>query len=267
MNKKSVLGLLTAISLVLVVAMAACAAPEATATPVAVVEATATEVVTEAPTVAVTTEAEVLVTPEVDVTVVDDEGNTQVDAAQLDEALMATAIGELTEDEIAGLLFMREEEKLARDVYLTLYDQWGLAIFSNIADSEATHMDAVLTLIARYGLEDPAADQPVGSFVNADLQQLYDDLVATGSVSLGEALKVGAAIEEIDILDLQERIAQTDNADIRLVYDNLTKGSRNHLRSFTSTLEKQTGEVYEPVYLSVEDYEAIVGSGIESGRP
>jgi len=273
MNKRAATKLFMVISLVLVIAvMGACAAPEATATPVptAVIEATATEAATMEPTTVPaedTGEATVLATPEVDVTVVDEEGNTQVDAEQLDEALTFTTASELTEEEIAGLLFMREEEKLARDVYLTLYDQWGLALFSNIADSEATHMDSVLTLIERYGLDDPAVDQPVGSFINSDLQQLYDELVAAGSTSLGDALKVGAAIEEIDILDLQERVAQTDNADIRLVYDNLTKGSRNHLRSFTSTLERQTGEVYEPGYLSVEDYEAIVSSGIESGRP
>lgn len=66
-----------------------------------------------------------------------------------------------------------------------------------------------------------------------------------GSQSLADALKVGVAIEEIDILDLQTRLAQTDNADIELVYGNLLKGSHNHLRAFTSTLQRQTGEMYE----------------------
>lgn len=50
--------------------------------------------------------------------------------------------------------------------------------------------------------------------------------MADGSRSLADALRVGATIEEIDLLDLEERIAQTDEADIKLVYENLAKGSR-----------------------------------------
>jgi hypothetical protein len=76
-------------------------------------------------------------------------------------------------------------------------------------------------------------------------------------------LRVGVAIEEIDILDLKER--RTDTVDIQLVYDNLTKGSRNHLRSFVSTLEKQTGETYQPQYLSQAAYDAIVNTPAERG--
>jgi hypothetical protein len=98
--------------------------------------------------------------------------------------------------------------------------------------------------IDRYGLEDPAADKDAGVFANETLQELYDQLVAEGSQSLANALRVGATIEEIDILDLEERIAQTGNADILSVFDNLLQGSYNHLRAFTSTLEQQTGEVY-----------------------
>ena len=137
---------------------------------------------------------------------------------------------------------------------------------SDIASSEATHMEAVKTLIDRYNLEDPAAGQDVGVFTNSILQDLYDQLVEEGNRSLSSALRVGAAIEEIDILDLEERIAQTDNEDIRVVYENLTKGSRNHLRSFVKTLQQQTGETYTPQYLSPDAYEAIINSNIERGN-
>jgi hypothetical protein len=142
----------------------------------------------------------------------------------------------LNEAEAAGILFMREEEKLAQDVYLTLYDSWGLAIFQNIARSEATHMAAMKTLIDRYGLEDPAATE-IGVFTDPALQQLYDQLVAQGNQSFADALRVGAAIEEIDILDLQEHLAETEHADIQIIYNSLLKGSRNHLRAFTTTLQ------------------------------
>jgi len=99
-------------------------------------------------------------------------------------------------------------------------------------------MDAVKTLLDRYDLEDPAAGTVVGVFTNATLQELYEQLIDEGSQSLADALRVGATIEEIDILDLEERIAQTDNRDIELVYKNLMRGSRNHLRAFGSTLER-----------------------------
>ena len=163
------------------------------------------------------------------------------------------------------MLYMREEEKLAHDVYVTLYAQWDLPVFQNISQSEQTHTDAVKTLIDRYGLADPTSSS-VGVFTNPELQALYTDLVARGSQSLAEALKVGAAIEEIDILDLEERLAQTDNADIQQVFNNLMNGSTNHLRAFISTLNTQTGETYQPQYLSPEAYQAIVNGSMGNGR-
>jgi len=181
-----------------------------------------------------------------DATTVLENGSTAVDQATLDTTLDQSAVGQLNSAEIEDILYMREEEKLARDVYLTLYQEWGLSIFQNIAGSETTHMAAVENLIDWYGLEDPVADHDIGVFANPTLQELYDQLVSEGSKSLEDALRVGAAIEEIDILDLEKAVAQTDKADIQLVYQNLMKGSRNHLRSFTSTLEKQTGEIYQP---------------------
>jgi len=176
------------------------------------------------------------------------------------DALNQATTDTLSAVEIEGLLYMREEEKLAQDVYLTLYEKWGMRIFQNISGSEQTHMDAVKTLLDRYDLDDPAAGLVVGVFTNATLQELYDQLIDEGSQSLADALRVGATIEEIDILDLEERIAQTDNRDIQLVYENLMRGSRNHLRAFVSTLERQAGEIYQPQYLSQTAYDVIVNT-------
>lgn len=193
-------------------------------------------------------------------------GNTAIGSITLSDNLSQVPSGTLSDVEIESLLYMREEEKLARDVYLTLYEEWKMPIFNNIGSSEQTHMDAVKTLLDRYGLEDPAAGKDVGVFTNLTLQELYDQLVEEGKQSLTDALHVGAAIEEIDILDLEESIAQTDEADIRLIYENLMKGSRNHLRSFVSTLERQAGETYQPQYLSQPTYDTIVDSPVEQGR-
>jgi hypothetical protein len=164
-----------------------------------------------------------------------------------------------------GLLYMREEEKLARDVYEVLYDKWGLPVFQNIANSEQTHMDAVYTLLERYDMPDPVADREAGEFANAELQALYDELVAAGMQSLEQALRVGATIEEVDILDLEKHLAETDNADILRVYENLNRGSRNHLRAFVSTLSTQEGVTYQPQYLSQEAYDAIISGSTERG--
>ena len=171
----------------------------------------------------------------------------------------AQHISGLSAAEIEGIQFMREEEKLARDVYAYLYDIWQIPTFNNISASEQKHTDAIrVELIEFYGLDDPVAALAPGEFINPILQQLYDDLTARGSTSLVEALKVGAAIEEIDILDIKEYILQTDDKVIIGVYENLLAGSGNHLRAFVSGLSKR-GVTYEPAYLTLEQYEAVIG--------
>jgi hypothetical protein len=183
-----------------------------------------------------------------------------------DHEFIPAVQGDLNEADKEALIFMREEEKLAHDVYLMMYELWGLPIFQNISSSEQSHTEAVKTLLDGYNVPDPASDEQ-GVFTNPDLQVLYNELVAQGSQSLSDALLVGAAIEEIDILDLQERLAQTDNADIQHVFTNLLKGSGNHLRAFTSTLMTQTGETYQPQFMSMDAYQAIIGeSGIGGGQ-
>ena len=174
------------------------------------------------------------------------------------------ATGNLSDEEAQGLLYMREEEKMARDLYNAFYATWGLPVFQNIAASEQTHMDAVKILLDRYGLADPAQAQP-GIFSDADLQALYDQLLASGNQSLGNAIKAGGAVEEVDILDLQARIELTDQADILKVYGSLERGSENHLRAFVRTLVRQTGETYQPQYLSPEAFQAILDGASQGG--
>ncbi len=141
----------------------------------------------------------------------------------------------LTDYEADQITFMKEEEKLARDVYDTLGSHWDLAVFSNIARSEQTHMDRMDTLLVTYGLPDPA--QPgVGVFQNPVLQLLYDRLVATGSVSMRAALGVGEMIEITDIRDLTDLIEGTELADVIFTADRLRSASYNHLASFRSQL-------------------------------
>ncbi|MEB3807240.1 MAG: DUF2202 domain-containing protein [Desulfurococcales archaeon] len=163
----------------------------------------------------------------------------------------------LSQEEIDAILFMREEEKLARDVYLTLYDMWGLQIFSNIADSEQKHMDSILTLISNYDLEDPAVND-IGVFSNPEIQELYNQLIERGSRSLEDALLVGALIEEKDIIDINNYLEITSNSYIITVFENLKTGSIHHLKAFTSMYESVTGETYQPQLLSIEEYQQLI---------
>jgi hypothetical protein len=143
---------------------------------------------------------------------------------------------DLSSQEKDGLIYMRLEEKLARDVYLTLGKTYSQRMFVNIPESEQRHMDAIKALLDKYEIADPIIDNEVGSFANQDFKKLYDDLVAKGQASFKDAMLVGKAIEELDIKDLDERLEQTDNPDIKSVYENLRRGSENHLRAFTNHL-------------------------------
>lgn len=159
----------------------------------------------------------------------------------------------LSQQEINNILFLREEEKLARDIYLTFYKMYGLPMFLNIAKSEQNHMNAVRTLIEKYNLTDPVIDE-IGVFTNDTLQELYNQLVEQGSQSLVDALLVGALIEEKDIIDINNLINSTENPDILRVFTRLVEGSTHHLIAFTSKYEEITGKKYQPQLLTLEQY-------------
>ncbi|HRX85879.1 MAG TPA: DUF2202 domain-containing protein, partial [Phycisphaerae bacterium] len=149
--------------------------------------------------------------------------------------------------------------KLARDVYIAMEEAWEMQIFTNIAQSEQRHMDSVLTLITCYGLTDPVVDDTPGVFTDPTLAALYTTLVTSGLNSRLEALMVGALIEELDISDLQAALAQSDNADVDRVFENLLCGSENHLRSFATQLA-MLDATYTAQYLTQEEFDAIAAS-------
>ena len=200
----------------------------------------------------------------VSITTTDEDGVTSVDDVALDEVLSTLPLEDLSEQEVNGLLFMREEEKLAHDVYVAMFALGYSKVFDNISNSEQTHTDAILTLLERYGIPDPVGDNTEGVFVNTDLQALYDALIILGEPSLEEALSVGAEIEEIDIIDIQNLVdALEGNEDIAIVYENLMKGSRNHMRAFVKNLANQ-GVDYAPKHLTQEGYDAIINAPMET---
>lgn len=170
----------------------------------------------------------------------------------------------ISPEEEAALIFLREEEYLAHDVYLALSAMYTKPIFRNIAKSELRHTGAVKALLVRYNITDPAAGHVTGTFTNPVLQALYNTLVAQGSASLLNGLIVGATIEDLDIHDLHEDLLVTDNPDIIVVMNNLMRGSRNHLRSFYANILFMGGS-YTPQYISQEEFNAIVTTPHETG--
>lgn len=194
-----------------------------------------------------------------------DENYQDVQTQNMVDAISSLPISTLSDAEKEGIIFMREEEKLARDVYLYFYEKYGMRIFSNIAKSESTHMSAMKMLLDKYELEDPIINDEIGIFQNEILAGLYSQLTEAGDVSLVEALKVGLTIEDLDIRDLMEFVKDVESEDIILVYNNLTKGSRNHLRAFYRQTTRNGG-TYEAQFITQELFDSIINSAQEKGR-
>ncbi len=179
------------------------------------------------------------------------------EGADLDESQDEAVVSELSESEVDTLRWMREEEKLARDVYLTLSESWDDAQLVNVPKSEQQHMDALAVLLDRYGLEDPVVDDSVGVFTDPVLADLYVELTGAGEESREAALRVGAAIEELDMVDLQAAIDETEDPALVETYSSLLCGSRNHLRGFYGGLVQIDAD-YQPQYLEDATFFAII---------
>ena len=188
----------------------------------------------------------------------------QFNSIYLNSQIATLPMQTISDEESKSLIHMREEEKLARDVYIAMFNKYGLRIFENISSSEQTHTDAILQLLTKYAIKDPVGVNAVGVFTDPGLQALYTSLVNSGNVSILEAYKVGATIEDLDLYDLKVDLLKVDNQDIILVYQMLSKGSRNHMRNYFSNL-KSLGFTYVPQFISQSDLDAIVNSAMERG--
>jgi len=164
--------------------------------------------------------------------------------------------GRVTDRDAEGLLFMWEEEKMAKDVYTFFNEKYNHRIFGNINKSEAMHQSAINRLMEGFAITRQGSDTP-GVFNNKQIGELYNTLIERGEKSFIEALKAGALIEETDILDLKTWLNETENPFITRVYSNLLRASENHLRAFTGVLKIQE-IIYEPEILNDDYYFAIL---------
>ena len=206
---------------------------------------------------------------------VDDISTTTEDVSTTDDGL-------LDNSELTHLIFMREEEKLARDVYTKLGSMYpDSVIFGNIDDSEQRHTTAVKNMIEKYGYEDPNTNDNIGVYTGEDygwyFTEKYNLLVERASISELEALYVGAFIEELDMMDIKQcpkvivetdnginevtncgRIS-TDNSDIANLYDSLLDGSDSHLEGYVKNIEKYIGKGnYQAQVLSQDQVDEIL---------
>lgn len=176
------------------------------------------------------------------------------------EVAIDAPVSKLSQELTDTLAYMGNEERLAYDVYNALYDQYGTQQFTKIAtNGEYQHITAVQELIQKYKLSDdvnftnidlpalgyintPIEEMDAGRYDIAAIQKLYDDLVAQGSTSEIDALKVGCIIEVVDVNDLNRDIALAESegaTDIVTVFNFLRDGSYNHYWSFDKGLKNK----------------------------
>lgn len=179
--------------------------------------------------------------------------------------LNSVPIEPLSPAELEALLFVREEELLAHDVYKAMYALYPIPVFNNISNSEAIHAYAMKVLLDKYNLPDPAENHQPGVFQNTEIQALYNNLVAFGSQSSNNAMVVGATIEDFDIADLIAHLENDiDNTDLKYAFEQLLKGSRNHYRAFNAHLNFRN-IVYQPQYITPAVHQSILSTGWEIG--
>lgn len=186
------------------------------------------------------------------------EDSTSIDEAQDSNSAV---YGTLNNVELNDLIHLAEEEKLARDVYNYAFQVYGLNIFKNIGASEQKHLNSVLSFLSNNNVEDPTHPN-AGHFFSETLSELYANLTAQVDLSKLDALKVGATIEDLDIMDIDDFIGNTKNEDLINMYQNLKCGSRNHMRSFYALIIINEGS-YNPQFISLDLFDEIINSSGE----
>ncbi len=159
---------------------------------------------------------------------------------------------DLSQEEIESLIYMWNEEKLAKDLYYSLYELYddykASNTFENIASrSETVHQELMEILLDKYQLSiddnpydperDLEEDYPPGQYSLEEIQQLYENLLSQGQLSFIEALKVGCIVEVTDVEDLEYRLSIVGNQDIKLAFEFLKQGSYNHYWAFDNALK------------------------------
>ena len=146
-------------------------------------------------------------------------------------------INDPSDKESRHMQYMVEEEKLAKDLYTYFGDKYGSRPFMNIKESEQRHMNMMIQMLERNNVSYNLSEKP-GVFYNAELQELYNNLIAQGNTSELDAYKVGKVIEETDISDLEVALKNTKDVTNINIYKNLLRASESHLQAFNRQLSR-----------------------------
>lgn len=192
---------------------------------------------------------------ELDVISVSADGTTSFITTNLCPVFDSTV--ELTANEIEFLYAVREDEKLARDVYTYFFDKFELSPFSRIAKAEANHIAAVERLFYFYSITYPAVG-PAGEFKDGVRKAYYDNLIEKGVTAL-EAYKATAYLEEKDVADYTKVLETIQNPNVKMVIENLLKGSVNHLKASVRQIYALDG-TYTPAFLTQQRFDEIISS-------
>lgn len=178
---------------------------------------------------------------------------------------VGNSFSQITQSDRDALIYNMQEEKVANNFYTAMHSLYGINVFENISKSETMHMKHIKALLDNFGIDNPVSGkyEAAGSFMDAGLERMYNDMISTGNISVTDALKESAKFEEMDIRDLKAFVESTQNTTIESTLNMLINASGNHLRAFVKNL-KSRGIEYTPQYLSQEEFNGIISSSGKS---
>jgi|GEM_PF-719649 len=190
------------------------------------------------------------------------DGSLKSSVNEIEATFQGLSSGTLSDAEMQDIMYLQEAQKLQRDLYTVDAQQYPNApVFANLQQTASSFMTADDFILAKYGITSSSAAAP-GSFTSPQLQAEYNRLVSRGGL-LTDSLGAAAQSEEIHISDLTGAMSRTDNPDLQYIYNQELALSRNNLRALASALSAAGGS-YSPQYLTVDTYNAIIGSPMES---
>ena len=153
---------------------------------------------------------------------------------------------------------MALEEKMAYDFYYMMFNKWNMPAFERIMNAELNHKTLMVKMLEKYGMDNPVNDQLIGQYDDKTLQDLYNDLFSRGNTSLKDAFIAAAELEELDYLDLQKALEAADNADLRVAFTNLQRGTTHHLNAMVMQLKRLYDYDYEPKHMDKETFDKLI---------
>jgi len=165
----------------------------------------------------------------------------------------------LSPAETKALINLHDNQKLSLFVYDSLFAIWGINPFGNIRSAESQHVDFLVDVAENYSVildKNGSTDNKPG-FTTPQAETIYHESISKGSLSVIDALKRGALLEEMSLLALHEAKAVTIKSDLLHTFDILAMGSKNNLQAFNKRL-KMYGITYEPGLLDQKDFKNII---------